>query len=80
VIRRLHHQVHTSLTSRDGPTVTRGYHENHCARSCHAVKDDRVYLQHIRDALEDIADYANAGLTRSLPNGGRRPPRFASST
>ena len=27
----------------------------------HAVKDDRVYLQHIRDALEDIASYANAG-------------------
>jgi uncharacterized protein with HEPN domain len=25
------------------------------------VKDDRVYLQHIRDALEDIAGYANAG-------------------
>ena len=25
------------------------------------MKDDRVYLQHIRDALEDIAGYANAG-------------------
>jgi uncharacterized protein with HEPN domain len=25
------------------------------------VKDDRVYLQHIRDALDDIATYANAG-------------------
>jgi uncharacterized protein with HEPN domain len=25
------------------------------------VKDERVYLQHIRDALEDIASYANAG-------------------
>jgi uncharacterized protein with HEPN domain len=25
------------------------------------VKDDRVYLQHIRDALDDIANYANAG-------------------
>jgi uncharacterized protein with HEPN domain len=25
------------------------------------VKDDRVYLQHIRDALGDIATYANAG-------------------
>ena len=25
------------------------------------MKDDRVYLQHIRDALEDIASYANAG-------------------
>ena len=25
------------------------------------MKDDRVYLQHIRDALEDIAGDANAG-------------------
>jgi uncharacterized protein with HEPN domain len=25
------------------------------------VKDDRVYLQHIRDALDDIATYASAG-------------------
>ena len=25
------------------------------------MKDDRVYLQHIRDALDDIAIYANAG-------------------
>ena len=25
------------------------------------MKDDRVYLQHIRDALDDIAAYANAG-------------------
>jgi len=25
------------------------------------VKDDRVYLQHIRDALADIATYASAG-------------------
>jgi 2-methylisocitrate lyase-like PEP mutase family enzyme len=25
------------------------------------VKDDRVYLQHIRDALDDIVIYANAG-------------------
>jgi uncharacterized protein with HEPN domain len=25
------------------------------------VKDDRVYLQHIRDALDDIATYAIAG-------------------
>jgi uncharacterized protein with HEPN domain len=25
------------------------------------VKDDRVYLQHIRDALDDIAIYASAG-------------------
>ena len=25
------------------------------------MKDDRVYLQHIRDALEDIASYAKAG-------------------
>ena len=25
------------------------------------MKDDRVYLQHIRDALDDIATYANAG-------------------
>ena len=32
MIRRLHHQVHTSLTSPSGPTVTRGYHENHGAR------------------------------------------------
>ena len=30
-------------------------------RSRFAVKDDRVYLQHIGDALEDIASYANAG-------------------
>jgi uncharacterized protein with HEPN domain len=25
------------------------------------VKDDRVYLEHIRDALDDIAMYASAG-------------------
>jgi uncharacterized protein with HEPN domain len=25
------------------------------------VKDDRIYLQHIRDALSDIASYTNAG-------------------
>jgi uncharacterized protein with HEPN domain len=25
------------------------------------VKDDRVYLQHIRDALDDVATYASAG-------------------
>lgn len=25
------------------------------------MKDDRVYLQHIRDALDDIATYASAG-------------------
>lgn len=25
------------------------------------MKDDRVYLQHIRDALDDIATYADAG-------------------
>ena len=25
------------------------------------MKDDRVYLQHIRDALEDIATYVGAG-------------------
>jgi len=25
------------------------------------VKDDRIYLQHIRDALDDIATYASAG-------------------
>jgi uncharacterized protein with HEPN domain len=25
------------------------------------VKDDRVYLEHIRDALNDIATYAGAG-------------------
>jgi uncharacterized protein with HEPN domain len=25
------------------------------------VKDDRVYLEHIRDALDDIAAYASAG-------------------
>ena len=25
------------------------------------MKDDRIYLQHIRDALDDIATYANAG-------------------
>jgi hypothetical protein len=25
------------------------------------VKDDRVYLQHIRDALDDIATYSSAG-------------------
>lgn len=25
------------------------------------MKDDQVYLQHIRDALSDIADYASAG-------------------
>jgi uncharacterized protein with HEPN domain len=25
------------------------------------VKDDRVYLQDIRDALDDIVSYANAG-------------------
>jgi hypothetical protein len=25
------------------------------------VKDDRVYLQHIRDALDDIATYTNVG-------------------
>ena len=25
------------------------------------MKDDRVYPQHIRDALEDLASYANAG-------------------
>jgi len=25
------------------------------------VKDDRVYLQHIHDALDDIATYASAG-------------------
>lgn len=25
------------------------------------MKDDRVYLQHIRDALDDIAAYASAG-------------------
>jgi uncharacterized protein with HEPN domain len=25
------------------------------------VKDDRVYLQHIRDALDDIATYASTG-------------------
>lgn len=25
------------------------------------MKDDRVYLEHIRDALDDIATYTNAG-------------------
>jgi uncharacterized protein with HEPN domain len=25
------------------------------------VKDDRVYLQHIRDALDDIGNYSDAG-------------------
>lgn len=25
------------------------------------MKDDRIYLQHIRDALDDIADYASGG-------------------
>ena len=25
------------------------------------MRDDRVYLQHIRDALDDMASYASAG-------------------
>ncbi len=25
------------------------------------MKDDRVYLEHIRDALDDIATYSNVG-------------------
>jgi len=32
----------------------------HSRRSRSAVKDDRVYLQHIRDALDDIAAYCGS--------------------
>jgi uncharacterized protein with HEPN domain len=38
------------------------------------VKDDRVYLQHIRDALDDIANYANAGQEAFLAERMRQDP------
>jgi len=35
------------------------------------VKDDRVYLEHIRDALDDIAMYASAGRAVFFADGCR---------
>ncbi|HET9742881.1 MAG TPA: HepT-like ribonuclease domain-containing protein [Terriglobales bacterium] len=33
------------------------------------MKSDRLYLQHIRDALKDIASYTNAGRESFLADG-----------
>jgi uncharacterized protein with HEPN domain len=43
------------------------------------VKDDRVYLQHIRDALDDISNYADAGREAFSLSECGRTRRFASS-
>ena len=42
------------------PQYTSFYISGASHRSRFGVKDDRVYLQHIRDALDDIATYVSA--------------------
>jgi len=43
------------------------------------VKDDRVYLEHIRDALDDIRSYAAVGREAFLTDRMRRTRFFESS-
>ncbi|PYR49818.1 MAG: hypothetical protein DMF89_11320 [Acidobacteria bacterium] len=43
------------------------------------LKDDRVYLEHIRDALADIGTGTSAGREAFSTNGSARMPRYGSS-
>ena len=44
-----------------------------------SMKDDRAYLQHIRDALDDIARYSDVGREAFSPSVCGRTQSFASS-